>query len=361
MRIDLQAPVTPRSMFEGAIGFLRWWRDELVELLPRRTRTRLSRAFAPPRLYRHGAYWYLTEGDGSLKGGGVDASLPTPALRNALRREIGRLPRQPVTLELPRREVLVRSVRLPQTASGRIRAVAALQAERLSPFKAQPIDFDYSLGQDGADTVQLDVAVVPRATLARYREWAGALGLRVESFEVEDAPYQFSWTESLGLSRQQLINASLALVAVTLFVVAVAVLAPTRQDELDDATAAVDRLAIPAAQGEAARDELAQLRPIAQFAERALRTPQPLDVLSALTRIVPTSARLTEVSISGTAVSIAGLSPDPTGIVPALKKSGLFTSLHQVGPVVLMYPGQKHFVVSATLTDKLTNRWAKPR
>jgi general secretion pathway protein L len=151
----------------------RWWSRELAACVPARwrpagaARTRLVAQLAPDgssyRLFRNGAEIALGPAEG--------------------KRHVK------VALALPAGDVLTREVEFPLLPLGDLRRAAALEIERLTPFRADAVHFDLQvLSRDpeaGQQRVLLGVVGRAEATLAV--ELARALGLEPQAVGMGDA------------------------------------------------------------------------------------------------------------------------------------------------------------------------------
>lgn len=147
-------------------GWLRtgldWWLEELAGMIPERWRAAgRPRAALIARLEPGGGYSLWDRGEE------LEPWLPRPGARRN------------VALALPRSQVLTRELDFPLLPLRDVRRMAALELERLTPFRAEAIHFDLEVAardvQAGKQRVRL--GVVDRAVAADALTAAHALGL----------------------------------------------------------------------------------------------------------------------------------------------------------------------------------------
>jgi general secretion pathway protein L len=227
---DTQAP---RGSGRGG-DFWRWWRSEIVRLLPERFAL-LGGARSLPLL--------LLEGDDAVA---LDASaspavekrasltgLDEPRRRAAVRGLLEQLgeTRGRARAALRHDEALVRRVTLPAATEENLAQVLGFEMDRLSPFRADEVYFDQRVvSRDSANgNIGVELAVARRETVdARVRELR-ALGVSVQGVAMRDetrrSPDAFDLlpSEQRGereTSRERLVRNVLICAAALLFLAA---------------------------------------------------------------------------------------------------------------------------------------------
>ncbi len=216
-------------------NFWRWWTSELANLVPERI-SMLGGGARAPMLALEDDVVRLVELRGAMAGeegsavlSGLDESRRRAVVRALLERA-GET-RGRARLVLSRDEALVRRVTLPAATEENLAQVLAFEMDRLTPFKAEDVYFDYRvISRDPANgQVLVQIAVARRdlvdARVARLR----ALGVSVQGVAVRDdvghpgAPLDLMPSEQRGereSSRERAIQWLLLAAVAALFVVA---------------------------------------------------------------------------------------------------------------------------------------------
>ncbi len=277
--------------------FLRWWLEQLADLMPRRLLTLLHR---PPDAV-------LIEQDGTgctisvRRSGRVDAtrrvsSGVTARVETALR-GLGRVP--PLVLLRPRAAAVLRKrVRLPTAASANLRQLLAYEIERETPFSAAELYWDYQLRRHAAQDphIEIELILVPRDRVAPLIAIATEAGLEALALEISG---EIAGDHDSGLlhipladdpARGSRDRPLLVLAGVTAALIVLAIGAPLlRQSlEISKADAALEAAKAEASTAAKLRQEFDQLANAAGFiaAERA-RAGSPLQAVAAATRLFP--------------------------------------------------------------------------
>jgi general secretion pathway protein L len=327
MRIDLSAPVTMDTMKSTVTAFWSWWTGELRGLLPPIAAGFLDRLVQQYAVTMQGDVWRLQ------RIGADDASLSIDVRDDAVlvREQIermepsARMARIAVMLEPD--DVLFRTVRLPASAAAHLRSVVELQLERLSPFPADAVRFDCKTLEEVDGDIEVEVGIVPRATLDGYQARLGAYGLQAAAFHSGGMTFRPS---HMVWRRQQAIQAALCVAATVLWIGVFALAPILREHEFDTLADDVARLRGPAQQALAERDEVARLAVPANAVSQALAKPDLLDVLRALTRAVPDDTHLTDLTLDRDKAAFTAIGPDPRGVAIALEHAGGFLKPHIV-------------------------------
>lgn len=299
----------------GAGGFLSWWGRSLAQLLPRRLRDALE--LEPGRIL--------------LQPGYGEAALPV---------QDHKLPRW---LLLPAEAALVRTLRLPAAAAGRLREVVGFEIERQTPFAASAVVYDARvLGPVGDGQAEVALVVVPRARLQPVLDALGPLAGTLAGVDVAGAGGQPLGVNLLPVEQRHRLrdpwsvpNRVLAAVAVLAVVAAAAQLLDNRREAADALEATL------AARADAARQEAAGLRQAQLLLEgqgflertRAAR-PAATAVLAELTRRLPDDTYLEKLSIEGDQLTLIGLGRNPAALVGQLQGAGLWHSPALAGAVM---------------------------
>ena len=189
---DFTSVRAPSSGSMRLSAFWRWWTGELLRLVPERL-SMLGGGSRAPMLSLEGDVVRLLEPRGAAAG--EEASIVLSALDEARRKSAVRslLERAGETrgrarLVLDRDQTLVRRVTMPAATEENLAQVLAFEMDRLTPFKADEVYFDYRvISRDAASgQVLVQLAVARRdlvdAQVAKLR----SLGVSVQGVAVRD-------------------------------------------------------------------------------------------------------------------------------------------------------------------------------
>jgi general secretion pathway protein L len=321
------------------MGFFTWWGTELAGMLPRAL-THRSQDLGPNRV--------VSIEDGGLRllapNGTASDVLATAEAVEMLAREKNRSSLR-IGLRLPYRACFSRRVELPTAAARDFPRLLALDLERATPFKPRDIRTGYfieeeqrtpgktALRQLVAKRSSLDgtIAALQDAglTVTQADCWSadGQTALPVNFLAATtDAPAQRSgwfWPTALTASA-----VGLAAFAGHTFlerhdVALTAVKAETAK--LLELTQKHRKVSVEAQARQVEVRNLAQV--LASAPSKAL-------ALEELTRLLPDSARITDLKLDGMTVDISGVAQSAISLLPILEKSTLFVNAEQTAPVM---------------------------
>jgi general secretion pathway protein L len=173
-------------------AFWRWWTREISRLLPERF-SLLRAGAGAPLLAVEGDEVALIEAPGAAAAGEKKisiAALDEPHRNAAVRSllEGAGESRGRARVALPHQDVLVRRVTFPSATEENLGQVLAFEMDRLSPFRADEVYFDYRvIGRDAATgQITVELAIARRdAVDARVRRLR-ALGVSVQGVSLRD-------------------------------------------------------------------------------------------------------------------------------------------------------------------------------
>jgi general secretion pathway protein L len=322
VRIDLNAPVTTASIQNGLLSFARWWSGQLLECIPAAVRRSIGRRFGRWTIVIDDPSWQLTSEQHLASSLSLDERLTDDALRARLEAVAPDSLHQRVRAVIPASSAMIRSVRLPVAAASHLRSVIKLQLDRLSPFRAEDVQFDVLKGAEIDGEIEAQVAIVPRSTLRALQDRLAGIGLNVGRFAIADTAFAFApvrrhWT------KQEQLQLGLGGVALAAWIAAF-LLAPVMRDLEQEAL--LDEISQMRSRAHAAaslRDDVERIRePLAATAER-LNQPDALSVLRLLTERIPNDSQLLSMTITGRDVRLMGFSSNVDNLVGALARSGL--------------------------------------
>lgn len=353
----------PRIVPLGEIGrFLRWWRQELMGLLP--DRMTQSRAAA-------GRWLVLASGkDGPrlIEERGAKSRELTSAA-DPVRREqeiadalaqIAMTGRRPhIGVRLAHDACFSRELNVPAAARGDLVRILALDLERSTPFKAADVLTAHQvLDRSPADgRLAVRQLIVKRTHIAEAQRPLLDAGLspeRVDCWEADGRRAEsVDFLARPALSARPQSSASrLLMVSALLLSLAAAHFGIERREaavaalEAEAATlrgrlAALDRTRMKTEATHGAAAELAALA--RSEASRAL-------VVDALTRLLPDSDFLTSLRIEGDAIEMQGFSASAAALVPLIERSEVFSQAVLTAPVTFEARlGKERFALKAAI------------
>jgi general secretion pathway protein L len=277
----------------------------------------------------------------------VDPAAPTAA-RPALRERLRGFRRRgvEVVLRLPSAHVLRRRIELPLAAAENLREVLGFEMDRLTPFKAEDVAYDFRVAATDreAQRMSVELAVAPRAVIDEAVRVVNAVGLAPDRVAAaprdsgdEDAP-SFNLLAPEATSGRRLLprlNGVLAL-AVCVLLAALALWPLQRKEaQLADLEARLAETRAAAAASEELRRRIdAALKRNSFLAERRQATPLAVAVLADLTQRLADDTWLVQLHVGGGEASLSGYAPSAAALIPALEASALLDSVRFDAPVM---------------------------
>ena len=249
-----------------------------------------------------------------------------------------------ITLELPADEIVLQRITVPAQAREFLRGIVRNQIERLSPWPLDQVVFGFDVSASPMDPEALDARVLmtSRGNVEAARAELAAMGVaadRIVAREDGGAPPVTVWSRfdsgsGRGLER-------------TGQLVAVAVLAAVAVSAVLSAWSLVSASAIEAQSEEAAArtatlqrqlqpSRTSAVSPTADPAERAWflkeTSPSGVIVLETLSRALPDTAYVTELSLQKSIVRLVGLTSDAPSLIAPLEHFGQFAEVRFFAP-----------------------------
>ena len=318
--------------------FLAWWGSALASWLPAGTRDLFG--LSPQRLL-------LRSGGAELqlalwRGDGVRelATLPLPELAERDGDPMALLlsPRAmdvPRWLLLPASAVLRRRLTLPAAAGERLREVLRFEIDRQTPFGVDEVRYDARvLGNRGDNQIDVELVVVPRATLDAALQDLGALAPTLAGVDAADADGLPLGINLMGDARRRrrddpwrLRNAVLLLVAALALCAGMWQMLANREAAADVLGQQVDEAVRQARAASLEQRRLLDLVEGGAFLQAARAgTPTMVELMDELARRLPDGTYLEKLSIEGDRILLIGLSSEASALVGHLQGSPLWTS-----------------------------------
>jgi general secretion pathway protein L len=353
------------SLFARVGRFFAWWFGELAACVPPVLRNGLRGPRQQLVLdWRERDILLRLRGRGGWRELGqvaVDAAAPAAGRAACAKLLRGlRLSATDVVLRLASGQVLQRRVELPLAAAENLREVLGFEMDRLTPFKAETVAYDFRIAAADREAQRLtvDVAVAPRAAIDEAVRAVAALGLTPDRVGPAEGGDQAMWfnllsaadsAESGGSLRR--LNAVLAVLLALLL--AGAVLWPLQRKQADLAELE-NRLAesrAAAAATEALRERIAAAQDRNSFlVQRRQATPLAVAVLAELTERLADDTWLAQLHIGEGQVLLSGYAPAAAALVPMLEDAPLFADVKFDSPVMPdARVGRERFNLSAKI------------
>jgi general secretion pathway protein L len=293
------------------------------------------------------SYAITRDNDGFVvRHGGVDDSAVVATIApgtQASAEFIRAARRRFVTFELPADEIAVQGISVPARAEEFLAGVVHNQIDRLSPWPGDQVAYGFFAASSAKDPGSLDVRVLmtSRTAVDTARAQLAAAGLAVDRILAPDRDADspvvlWSRLDGAAASEQTLMRRSIALSMIALLGLTIAVTGWAQfsaasmrsdSDELADRSTALQRqLENGRGLSSASSDPAEQAWNLKEMAPSAVMT------LEALSRTIPDTAYLSELSLQNTTVRVTGLTDDAPSLIAPLEKSGRFADVHFFAP-----------------------------
>jgi general secretion pathway protein L len=334
------------------------WRESLTTCLP----AGIGRALVPRdqrlTLIPHGDKALICRGKGEERQtlGEIDSSSFDDILRTLLAgAKAG--PRQTL-LELPADQVMSRTVSFPDQVRKNLHQVVAYEIDRLTPFHADQVCFDYRLleAQSKGGKLAVQIALCRRDQVSDWVE-----RLRQAGAPVEEILWAGAWPKANMLpagDRPQRIGRGFSATRISLFLVlclaAAALIGPVWQK-----TRILENLESNLSDLEAKAEEVYELRAAIDRArqgsvavlERKSEQPRMIDLLSELTDRLGDDTWVQNLDYRGGEVQIRGESTQAAALIGLLEQAPGFEEVGFRSPVVqVASTGQERFHIAFRYT-----------
>ena len=251
-----------------------------------------------------------------------------------------------VILELPGENVAVRRIAVPAQAREFVDGIVRNQIERLSPWRADQAVYGFAIDPDGEDPTALSVRVLiaSRVVMDAARDQLAAIGLSVDRIVAllpkgDGAEAVTLWSRLVDVSpetrnrtRQRIgIGVAGTIAACLGLGLWAMVSAQFIRAESDDAAMRIDSLRRQM-QAPLTLKSAASLPANQRAWYEKEMSPSAAIVLESLSRALPDTAHLTELSLQGATLSIAGLTSDAPSLIAPLEHSGSLTDVRFSAP-----------------------------
>jgi general secretion pathway protein L len=347
-------------------SFWRWWTEDLAQVAPQRFAA-LRGSGRVPQLAIEGDDLVLVEpksavaSDSRIALATLDAARARQAVRSLLER--AGESRERARLCLAHDEALLRRATMPAVTEENLRQVLGFEMDRLTPFRAEDVYFDFRvLSRDaGAGTLAVLLAVARRELVDARVAVLRSLGVSVQGVTVrDDASHAGSQLDLLPLeqrgeretSRERLINRSL--MAAVVLLLGVALLFPVWRKR-ETVKALLPILAKAQAEAQAtdavARELERQVADYNFLLAKKHAWPPALAYLEEVTRLLPDNTWVQQFDLKSTGkareLQITGETASSSKLLEILERSTLLQNAATRGATVTSGPNSQRFMIVA--------------
>jgi general secretion pathway protein L len=348
---SIRFPATPWG--SSLETFFQRWHEALVACLPARMRRVLSPSDQRFVIVPEGAKARLCQGrgEGRREIGQLDPSSPgaMQAVLAGARRSGGR-----TVIELAADHVITRSVTFPVQVRNNLTQVVGYEIDRLTPFRADQVCFDFRVQDTQArgDKLAVEIALCRRDQLQGWLE-----RLRDASAPAEQVTWEGAWPKANLLPLQDrprrgmsALTTNKLLLLLTILLAAAALASPIWQKNrhLEQLDTDVIDLKARAEEVYEVRDaiELARQGSVAVL-ERKSEQPRMTELLRVLTERLPDETWVQNLDLNDGDVQIRGESSQAAALIGILEQSPGITDVAFRSPVVqVASTGQERFHIS---------------
>jgi general secretion pathway protein L len=346
----------------ASTNFLSWWGGELAGFLPRALRAG-AQVVSPNRIIS------LEDGRARLiaaNGMTSNDRLSTTDVVDALASQKNNATLR-VGVRVPYQACFSRRVELPSAAIRDFPRLLALDLERATPFKPRDVRTVYYLDNDQpvAGKTALRQLVLKRSSVDGVITALQDAGLNVIALDCwtpdgqAALPVNFLDTATNSTSNR---TGWFWPIALTASASALAIFAGhtfLARHEAALASIKVETSKLHALnQQRRSRSEEMRVRQaeVKNFAQVLASAPSKALALEELTRLLPDSARVTDLKLDGTTVDISGVAQSAIGLMPVLERSTLFVNAEQTAPIMAdQREGKDRFSIRVRIRSSLAN------
>jgi general secretion pathway protein L len=270
----------------------------------------------------------------------------------------------PVVIRVPPAWLLEREVVLPIAAADELGRVLSYEMDRFTPFHADEVIWTFMLqARDPAQqVVRARLSLVPRVSvdhLLSLLETVGGAAALLECNRPDGEVRTISIARPLAARdrRRQFAKRALALGCSALVVAVIAVPLVRQTLARANVEARIAALEPKARQAEAFRARIAGvLKGADSMAREQARTGNVLEILAALTQILPDDTYLTTLRLKDQTLTIEGQSAAAAKLIPALSNNSLFADPAFTGPVTRTEHGKDLFELRVRVNPPTSSR-----
>lgn len=308
-----------------------WWLGELGDMMPGFARQLLPRVPQAACLVAEGDVWRVFQEGSSSAPVLIDSSQDDKGVADQILNAAPNFSFAKLVIVLPPALVLRRSIELPLMPERQMLSAVELQADRLTPFRPETVRVAVKvISRDAVDgKAVVDCAFTPRANVDELEQRLARLGISTVGVDVADTEGVRQGFDFKGKSASEdtaqpwLVRAGLIAAVVLSWLAAGWMWDAARERELMQWQARIEDVRPQAMRSVALRQRLEGLIEPFEVARKHEATGL-LSYLQELTRIIPDTARLTEIKVEKRSIEIAGLASDASQLIAKLEASPLF-------------------------------------
>jgi len=329
--IDLNAPVHVSDVPLLARRVAAWWLDQLRNMAPDWMRRALPGSLPRATLVARGGRWRVIPGEEEGRAFDLDLGVDDKLVADQILQAAPAFSLSRLTVLLPKSSVLCRRIAMPTMSDDVLRSAVELQIDRLSPFKAEAVRFGVRVvDRDRVEgTSNVDVAIAQLAPIELIERRLQALALTPAAVDVDNGDgvgMGFDLRAPTGGAaprRAVLVNIGLAAAAILAWYLAGVSWEAAREREIAGWKARIAELQPLAQRSVVLRQQLEGLtQPVA--IARAHEPSLTLQVVGELTRLLPDSARLTELRLTRDVLELTGFADNAPELIAVVEASKLF-------------------------------------
>ncbi|GAB4181769.1 MAG: PilN domain-containing protein [Wenzhouxiangellaceae bacterium] len=321
-------------------GFLSWWGEELLSLLPTTWRQRLWPPRARLLLSIEGQQLHLWRAMGQQvdpqERMTLDLTRDSDFVREQVRQVLASHEDAPQTvLCISSSHVLTRRVTMPAAAESSLAGALAYEMDRHTPFTKDEVYFDFRIAGRERDEnlLSIDLFVTPREALEAQVNLAEQAGFGLDAADLNHAdiesPPELSGINLLAEehrirhgSRRVRFNWAMAGVAVLLLAVAMAESLYLQEQAIAQLEEEIEASQLEQRIVRNLRSELEEAMAAATFlSERKREAPSILVVLGQVTELLPNDTWVQRMQITGTELQLQGLSDGAQRLIELLNSA----------------------------------------
>lgn len=357
-------------------AYLRWWRDELISILPRRWRelssgrlNQLRIAVSATEVIAYHESGGRTRELGrqprtdSDEPGHAPDGVAVQARRRLLTAPIQALKSRParVILTLAPGLSLTKELAIPLAAQRDLAQVLTFEMDRQTPFRAESVYFDYRvIGRDPSrKQLTVRLGVVPRALVDTTLSLLSDLQLRMsQPGSATDSRWDGRTFLLVPAADRQPLSAHITplLVGLNGLLLLVAVSLPFyhQRSAITHLDRQLEKVRQAAHGAMSLREQAERLAQEIQVAvDRKSRWPTMVEILNELTAILPDSTWLSRLEIKGGEIHLQGVSGSASSLIALIEESKTFADVRFQSPVTQdTRTGRERFHLSARISGQ---------
>ncbi len=345
---------------ETASAFFQWWGRELLACVPAALRERLRHR--PPAIVFQvdgNAIQALADDRDGLRTLGRCTTGSPEAVRGWAASIMGQADHRGrrIGLRVPDGAALHRAVTLPAAVLENLRQAIGYDLDRLTPYRAEDVVFDARVEARDPETgtCTIGLTIVPRVALLRLLNAASLLGVEPEFVHAptRGEPVDLlKHLDAVSARRKPWTTRGLVLLALVLGTTAVATPLALQAADAERLAIALETTRLQAEHVARLRREVDSLEAARSILQTRVRqAPDPLQILHALTALLPDDAFLMQWEVANRRIQVTGYARSAVAILAAIEASPLFDETVFRAPVTQSAPdGREHFQIAANLS-----------